>query len=91
MKILSIEPTRGGDGRLRDLARFSVQINDDLRLVALRLVEDLSGRRLVYSQSAGGSRCATFSPELAKALTSLASEAFDLMEGRQAHDHCHAA
>lgn len=91
MKILSIERARTWGERVRDIAKFSVQINDDLRLRGLRLVEDPSGRRLVYAQSAGGSRCATFSAELAKKLTALASESFDKMVDRQVDEHRTAA
>ena len=90
MKLLSIDRARGGSAGLRDIARFSVQMNDDLRLVGLRLVENASGRRLVYAPSAGGSRCITFSTELAKALTVLASESFNNMD-RQVNERNNAA
>ncbi len=91
LKLLSIERAHAGTGRLRDLAKFNVQINDDLRLVGVRLVEDPSGRRFVYAQSAGGSRCVTFSTRLAEALTGLASEAFNNLEDRKSDDRQHAA
>lgn len=91
MKILSIERARPNHGCIKDLAKFSVEINEDLRLANMRLVENPSGRRLVYAQSAGGSRCATFSAELAKTLTALASEFFDKMVDRQVDEHRTAA
>ncbi|REF89609.1 hypothetical protein DES32_0836 [Methylovirgula ligni] len=91
MKLLSIERARGGSAGVRDIAKFSVQITDDLRLVGVRLVETDSGRRLVYAPSAGGSRCATFSTELAKALTALASESLNNLMDRQVNAYSNAS
>jgi hypothetical protein len=40
MKLLSLQRSLyPGNGRRRELAKFSIQINDDLRLIGLRLVE----------------------------------------------------
>jgi hypothetical protein len=75
LKILSIRPSPPGEGRT--LARFDIELTPELRMYDLRLVQTDSGRRLTYSQNAGGKRTATFVGTLADEVTQLASNAFD--------------
>lgn len=92
LKLLSIErsPYPGGSRR-RELAKFSVEIDDDLRLCNLRLLEEPSGQRLVFGPTVfGGGRSATFSLRMAQALTRLASIAYDELKDQTTHAH-HAA
>lgn len=75
MKILDVRPSPSGEGKT--LARFDLELTPELRMYDLRLVQTDSGRRLTYSQNAGGKRTATFVGELADQVTLLASKAFD--------------
>lgn len=74
MHILEICPEPPGG---RTLARFDVQLNDDVRLYGLRLVKMSNGRRLSYAAEARGQRTATFAPELADTITKAASAAYE--------------
>ena len=88
MKIISCEPAwRAGNGRYKEIARFHVEISPDIRMFSLRLLEEPGGQRLVHAPEYSRGRCATFSPELARALTALASEALNAMEGTKAHEN----
>lgn len=75
MKILSIRPAPPGEGKT--LARFDIELTPELRMYDLRLVQAADGRRLTYSQNAGGRRTATFVGDLADEISDLASKAFD--------------
>lgn len=75
MRILAVRPAPPGEGRT--LARFDIELTPELRMYELRLVQTESGRRLTYSQNAGGKRTATFVGELADQITLLASNALD--------------
>ncbi|WP_130229041.1 hypothetical protein [Bradyrhizobium sp. Leo121] len=73
MKILDIRPSPPGERKT--LARFDLELTPELRMYDLRLVQTESGRRLTYSQNAGGKRTATFVGTLADEVTQLASNA----------------
>jgi len=75
MRILSIRPAPPGEGKT--LARFDIELTPELRMYDLRLVQAADGRRLTYSQNAGGRRTATFVGDLADEISDLASKAFD--------------
>lgn len=68
MHILDIRPEPSGRGNC--LARFDVQL-DGLRLFNVALKRTASGYR-VFAPSAFGSAVATFTPEIASALTAAA-------------------
>ena len=74
MRILSIRPAPPGG---KTLARFDIELTPELRMYDLRLVQAADGRRLTYSQNAGGRRTATFVGDLADEISNLASKAFD--------------
>ncbi len=62
MRILSIRPEPPGSGYT--VARFNVEMSDDLRLFNCKLVEKPDGRRFVHAPNSGGQRVVTFSPAL---------------------------
>lgn len=80
MRILSIRPEPPGFGNT--IARFDVQITDDVRLFNLKLVDSQRGRR-VYAPSAYGASVATFAPAFGDALISAAMAA---LGGEPAND-----
>lgn len=75
MRILGLRPAPPGEGKT--LARFDIELTPELRMYDLRLVQAADGRRLTYSQNAGGRRTATFVGDLADEISDLASKAFD--------------
>ena len=85
MRILSIDPHPWpGEGRLRNIAKFDVELTDSIRLYAMRLLQTAGGKHLVYAPSAGGKRCASFAPDLAIEITSAAVAA---LEDRKSNDN----
>jgi hypothetical protein len=78
MKIQEFESSSGfaGDGT-RVLARFSIQISDDLRLCGLRLVDTPKGRRTFFPGVSGGGRSVTASPSLSRQITAAASAIYE--------------
>ena len=85
MRILSIRPEPPGFGNAKTIARFDVEVNEHLRIynIGLRQIDD--GTRRVCAPNAYGKHSATFSPELAKLLAKLASEAY------KPYEYSHAA
>ncbi|HEY0220390.1 MAG TPA: hypothetical protein VGC26_11600 [Afipia sp.] len=80
MKILSIRPSPpGGSGSVREIARFDLQLSDDLKLYGLRLMQTREGRHLTYAPSSGGRRFATFAPALVDDITTAAISTFNNM------------
>ena len=81
MQIIDFEPTGGfaGDGA-RVLARFSIQITDDLRLCGLRLVDTARGLRTYFPSVSGGGRSSTTSVALSRAITEAASTEYERHE-----------
>jgi hypothetical protein len=74
MQIIELEPYAGSAGReSKVLATFSVQVNDDLRLNALKLVDTPNGRRTFFPSMRGGNRLASASVSLARKITDQAS------------------
>lgn len=85
MRILSIVPASDpGDRRFPCVAKFDAEITAEIRMYGLRLLRSPTGKHLSYSPSSGGKRCATFSPNLAEAITAAAIAA--LHGGRAAND-----
>lgn len=79
MKILSIRPAPPGSGAVREIARFDLQLSDDVRLYGLRLMQTTEGRHLTYAPSSGGRRFATFAPSLVDTITAAAISEFNNM------------
>jgi len=57
------------------IAKFNVQVSDDLRLYGLKLVNTSNGRRTYFPSVGGGNRLASASVPLARKITELASRA----------------
>ncbi|RWF66642.1 MAG: hypothetical protein EOS47_05190 [Mesorhizobium sp.] len=74
MRILDIRPAPPGTGRT--VAHFDLQLTDECRLYALRLVQGDGGRLLTYAPNSHGARVATFARELAEQITRAASAAW---------------
>ncbi len=89
MQIIDFERVGGfaGDGT-RVLARFSVQVTDDLRLCGLKLVDTPKGRRTFFPGVNGGGRSATASTALSRRITETASEK---LEWHQIADGIHSS
>jgi hypothetical protein len=82
LKLLSIAPSYGSAGARREIARFSVELNENVRLNHLKLMEESNGRRLVFSPKVSNAGNAmSFSSDLSQELTNLASTAYDNMKG----------
>lgn len=78
MKILDLDPVvASGNGGLRTIAEFDLELSDTVRLLGLRLLETPDGRRIVYAAQAGSRRTATFDPRLAAQITTMASHIYD--------------
>ena len=86
MHILNIEPAAFEGPGFRELARFDVQVTDQIRLFRMRLIEAPSGRRLTYAPSYGRQRLASFAPALSDQITALAVAALKNMEREKTHD-----
>ena len=78
MQVTAIEPAyrQNGDGRFRTLAHFDLELTSEMKIYGMRLLEAEDGRRLTYAPSSGGRRFATFSPQLAVAITKAAEAAY---------------
>jgi hypothetical protein len=84
MKILGIKPAADRGSGVRTIALFDLELTDAVRMYGLRLLEAPDGRRLVYAPNGnGGRRLATFSPELAAAISRAAT---DILEGHDTAD-----
>jgi hypothetical protein len=81
LQILSIRPEPPGCGNV--VARFDIELNDDLRLFGLRLSERTAGGHAVYAPNAMGHRCATFSYAL---VDQIASAALAALKEQKPHD-----
>ncbi|NEI20558.1 hypothetical protein GUK30_14180 [Rhizobium leguminosarum] len=78
MRIIDFEMSGGfaGEGT-HVLARFSVQVTDDLRLCGLKLVDTPKGRRTFFPSVSGGGRSVTASTSLSRQITAAASIFFE--------------
>ncbi|MBY5349584.1 hypothetical protein [Rhizobium leguminosarum] len=85
MRIIDFEASGGfaGEGT-HVLARFSVQVTEDLRLCGLKLVDTPKGRRTFFPSVSGGGRSVTASISLSRQITAAASIFFERHE--IAHD-----
>ena len=70
MRILSIRPAPPGSGST--LARFDLEMTEDLRIFNLRLTARSSGGHSVFAPNAMGARVATFSNRLVDQIASAA-------------------
>lgn len=59
------------------LCTVDVELNEHVRMYALRLLRMANGRHLLFAPNAGARRSATFSPELSARLTDLALAAYE--------------
>lgn len=82
MKILSIRPLPHGGGD-RNLARFDVEVNGNIRLYGLLLHQFPDGTRRIAGPQSNGRHFVTFLPDIAAEITNAASIAY---EGRDAND-----
>jgi hypothetical protein len=74
MEVLNIEPVaNSGDGGMRVIAFFDLQLSDDVRMYGLRLLEAPDGNRITYAPQSGSRRSATFARPLAERITAAAS------------------
>lgn len=64
---------------MREIARFDLQLSDDVRLYGLRLMQTPEGRHLTYAPSSGGRRFATFAPAIVDDITAAAIFALNNM------------
>ena len=75
MRVLYCHPLT--KSKARDaIAVVDVELNEHVRLYALRLVRHPDGNHSLYAPQAGTRRTATFSQPMAARLTSLAVEAY---------------
>jgi hypothetical protein len=82
VRILSIERSyRPNGGRYKEIARFDVQIVDELRVYRVRLLENPDGTRIVQAPQLADGKTATFGPALARKLTLEAGRALADLEG----------
>lgn len=87
MKILDLKPsTFDSGGSVREVARFDLQLSEDVRLYGLRLMRAPDGRHLTYAPSSGGRRFATFAPSLVDSITAAAISSFNDMGHMTADD-----
>ncbi|MBM7045232.1 hypothetical protein [Rhizobium lusitanum] len=71
------------EAKQRDCVAFvDFELNDHIRLYALRLVRQPDGSFYLYAPQAGTRRTATFSPSLAGRLTELAVAAYEAANDR---------
>lgn len=78
MRITSIKPSFfDGGGAVREIARFDLQLSDEVRLYGLRLMQTAEGRHLTYAPSSGGRRFATFAPAMVDDITAAAISALN--------------
>jgi hypothetical protein len=79
MKLLTVTSSHGGSGAVREIARFDLQLSDDVRLYGLRLMQTPERRHLTYAPSSGGRRFATFALSLVDDITAAAISALNNM------------
>lgn len=74
MRILDLQPVAShGGGAVKLVATFDLELSDDIKMYALRLMRAGDGRHLTYAPNGnGGRRLATFSPALAAQITKAA-------------------
>jgi hypothetical protein len=78
LRITAIAPSSfDGGGAVREIARFDLQLSDEVKLYGLRLMQTPEGRHLTYAPSSGGRRFATFAPALVDNITAAAISALN--------------
>jgi hypothetical protein len=81
MKIIDIWPIRDGSA---SLARFDLQLNEQVRLFGLHLRRNGDGQLRIFAPKSGGQHAASFRPEISEEITKAAFAAFEA----KAYDHC---
>ncbi|WP_439628233.1 hypothetical protein [Shinella sp.] len=74
MQILNMTPLDEPPGGNRAIATFDLELDDNVRLYALRLLEMRDGKHFVFAPQSGPRRVATFRREFADSLTQMAIE-----------------
>ncbi|MER8743864.1 hypothetical protein NKH54_12340 [Mesorhizobium sp. M1004] len=85
MQILSIRPEPPGAGSV--VARFDLELSDQLRMFGLRLVKKPDGHRAIYAPNSGGVRVVTFGATLVQEIANAAEAA---IRGLLPHDRTEA-
>ena len=81
MRILSIQAVEGRpDCKAVAIAKFDLQLTDDIRVFGLRLMRTPDGLRTYAPSINGGGRSTTFTPRLGDKIT---AAAFSALEGLQ--------
>jgi hypothetical protein len=76
MRVLFAYPvTEPENKKTRCLGTIDLELTPDVRLYGLRLLQMPDGAKILYAPHAGHRRSATFSPALAKTLTTMAMDA----------------
>jgi hypothetical protein len=87
LRITTITPSfYGGAGGVREIARFDLQLSEDVKLYGLRLMQTPDGRHLTYAPSSGGRRFATFAPAFVGDITAAAISELNNMGHMTAND-----
>ena len=81
LKILHIRPEPSGVGNT--IARFDLELSDQLRVFGARLIKKPNGFRAVYAPNSGGTRVVTFGPALVEEIATAAEAA---LEGLSPYD-----
>ena len=81
------QSSRRVTGPYEEIALFDVELDNYVRLYAMRLLERPGGQRIVQAPTmVGGRRSATLAPDMARKLTALASKAFTDLKGIAPND-----
>lgn len=75
MHILSIRPEPPGAGSV--VARFDLELSDQLRMFGLRLIKKPDGHRAIYAPNSGGVRVVTFGAALVQEIANAAEAAIE--------------
>ncbi|NTA35992.1 hypothetical protein [Agrobacterium salinitolerans] len=87
MHIIDMKPLDEPPGGNRAIATFDLELDDNVRLYALRLLEMRDGKHFVFAPQSGSRRVATFRREFAEALTNLALEELKAVTANDSNRH----
>jgi hypothetical protein len=74
MKIFNLRPARDGSSAL---ARFDLELSDQVRLFGLILKRNVDGHFRVFAPKSGGTHAATFGPEISNQIIAAAQAAYE--------------
>ena len=74
MRVLDIWPMQEGSN---SLARFDLELNDQVRNLGLILKRNESGHLRIFAPKSGGQHAASFKPELSQQITLAAIAAYE--------------